>query len=71
MFAHSFYNENSNASCIIDNGGGDIHTIACKDIGLSDAAGALHAQLGDSARYIWGIGLLGRISPPQYRHVLL
>ena len=61
VFAHSFYKEDPNAVCKIDNGSGDVKEMVCGEIGLSDAAGALHAHLGESARYVWGIGLLGKL----------
>lgn len=40
-------------SCVIDGIAG-----LCQEVGLQDAAGALGGSLGNSAKYIWAVGLL-------------
>jgi NRAMP (natural resistance-associated macrophage protein)-like metal ion transporter len=58
VFAASFYSSDKESVCLIDDGSGTAYSVKCNDIGLADAAGALHAHLGGAAKIVWGIGLL-------------
>lgn len=51
VFAKAFYSPVEGAQC--DVGGGQ--TIACSDIGLYEAGGALRAAVHEGAKYVWGV----------------
>ncbi len=58
VFSKAFYNSDPASVCDVDDGFGTVSNMTCRDIGLSEADGALHKSLGAEARLVWGVGLL-------------